>query len=93
MTLRAIKAATTAPFYSAREICTPEFGWGLDGLLRDIWLSLGVSVAGLVALMTYAFRSLRLGIVALLPNLIRMSIFLGSMGWLGLKVEVATAMM
>jgi predicted RND superfamily exporter protein len=64
----------------------------IDGLLADQWLAIGVSAAGLLSMMTYAFRSLRLGIVAFLPNLIPLSIVIGTMGWLGLKLNVATAM-
>lgn len=64
----------------------------IDSLLSDQWLSFGISSAGALAMMVIAFRSIRLGIVAFLPNLIPIVVTAGAMGWLGLKINAATAM-
>lgn len=64
----------------------------IRGLLEDQWRALAVSALGILVMMTIAFRSLRLGLVAFLPNMIPMATVVGMMGWLGLKLNVATAM-
>lgn len=64
----------------------------IDSLLADQWLSFGVSCVAILAMAAVAFRSLRLGFVAFVPNLVPITIVLGAMGWLGLSINVATAM-
>ncbi|MFO0945489.1 MAG: MMPL family transporter [Planctomycetota bacterium] len=64
----------------------------IDSLLSDQWLSFFTSAAGALVMMVVAFRSLRLGLVAFAPNLIPIAVVAGSMGWLGLRINAATAM-
>lgn len=64
----------------------------IDSLLGDQQLAFGVSAIGILAMTTLAFRDLRLGFVAFAPNLVPILIVLGVMGWIGLRINVATAM-
>ena len=64
----------------------------IDSLLGDQYLAFGVSSFGILLMTTIAFRSLWLGLVAFLPNLIPIIAVLGTMGWLGIPINVATAM-
>lgn len=64
----------------------------IDGLLDDQWRAAAVSTLGIIFMMSVAFGGLRMGLVAFLPNLIPMAVVVGIMGWLGLKLNVATAM-
>jgi predicted RND superfamily exporter protein len=64
----------------------------IDSLLSDQYAALLLSCLGNLAMMTIAFRGPRAGLIAFLPNVIPLVITLGAMGWLGLKINVATAM-
>ena len=48
--------------------------------------------ASISEMMTLAFGSLRIGLVALVPNLFPIVMVIGTMGWMGLPVNIATAM-
>lgn len=65
----------------------------IESLLGDQLLSFLISCVLILSMTLVAFRDLRLGIVGFLPNLIPIAIVMGTMGWLGLKINVATAMM
>lgn len=64
----------------------------IDSLLGDQQLAFWVSATGIFAMTTLAFRDIRLGFVAFMPNLAPIIIVLGAMGWFGLQINVATAM-
>lgn len=64
----------------------------IQSLMADQWTSFGLAAVALVLLMTAAFGSLRLGISLLLPNVFPIVLVLGGMGWLGLTINLATAM-
>jgi hypothetical protein len=61
-------------------------------LVRDQWLAVAASALGVVATASLAFRSVRLGLAAFAPKLVLVTAVIGAMGWIGLKVNVATAM-
>lgn len=65
----------------------------IESLLGDQALSFAVSSVLIFAMTCVAFGGFRLGTVAFLPNLIPIALVMGAMGWLGLKINVATAMM
>jgi predicted RND superfamily exporter protein len=64
----------------------------IESLLRDQLISFAIAAAGIVAMMTVAFRSLRIGIASLVPNLFPIVLVIGGMGWIGLPVNIGTAM-
>ena len=64
----------------------------IESLLRDQVVSFFLAAVGIAVMLGLAFRSLRLGMVAVLPNLFPIVLVIGTMGWIGLPVNIATAM-
>ena len=64
----------------------------IDSLLRDQMTDLMLGAFSLITIMTIAYRSLWMGIIALVPNLIPILLLLGGMGWLNVPVNIGTAM-
>jgi uncharacterized protein len=64
----------------------------IESLLADQWVS-GIAAAVLLtAMMAVAFRSATIGLVSLIPNLLPIGLVIGTMGWLGMPINIATAM-
>ena len=64
----------------------------IESLLRDQYVSLGLATVGICSMMALAFRSIRIGFVSLIPNLFPIVLVVGMMGWIGLPLNIATAM-
>lgn len=64
----------------------------IESLMDDQLTSFLIAAAALAGLMAIAFRSLRLGLLLLIPNLFPIVLVIGTMGWIGLPVNIATAM-
>ena len=64
----------------------------IESLLHDQWTDLMLGTVGLIAIMSIAYRSLWMGVVSLVPNVIPIVLLLGGMGWLGIPVNIGTAM-
>jgi predicted RND superfamily exporter protein len=64
----------------------------IESLMGDQLASFYIAAAALVGLMTIAYRSLWLGLILLIPNLFPIVVVIGTMGWIGLPVNIATAM-
>jgi len=64
----------------------------VDTLVQDQWTAVLASAVGVIFTASLAFMSLRLGMVAFAPKLVLVAAVIGAMGWLGMKVNVATAM-
>ncbi len=64
----------------------------IQSLLQDQLLSFIVATCGILVCMTIAFRSLRIGVVSLLPNIFPVAIVMGILGWSGVRVNIGTAM-
>jgi len=64
----------------------------IESLLRDQVVSFVLAAIGITVMMALAFRSVPVGLVALLPNLFPIVMVIGAMGWMGLPVNIATAM-
>lgn len=65
----------------------------VESLMGDQWTTFLISITAILAMMMCAFRSWRLGIAALLPNVAPILMVLGTMGWCGMKINMATAML
>ena len=64
----------------------------IESLLNDQWVSFilaGICITGMMAL---AFRSLTIGFISLVPNVLPIILVIGTMGWLNLPINIATAM-
>lgn len=64
----------------------------IESLMGDQWTSFILSTVGITAMMWVACRSLPLGLISLVPNLLPNVFVIGLMGWIGLPINIATAM-
>ncbi len=64
----------------------------IESLMDDQLSSFVLAAAAIVFLMWIAFGSLKLGAMLLIPNLFPIALVIGTMGWIGLPVNIATAM-
>jgi predicted RND superfamily exporter protein len=64
----------------------------IDSILRDQWFAFAISVAGVGVLMTIIFRSPKLAIIALVPNVLPILMVTGLLGWIGLRINLGAAM-
>ena len=64
----------------------------IESLLSDQLVSFALAAVGIALMMTLAFRSLKLGLISLVPNFFPIVLVIGTMGWSGLPINIATAM-
>jgi predicted RND superfamily exporter protein len=64
----------------------------IESLMDDQLTSFLIAAIAIVVLMTIAYRSLALGSILLIPNLFPIVLVIGAMGWIGLPINIATAM-
>lgn len=64
----------------------------IQSLLSDQLNSFLVACGGILLCMTVAFRSLRIGIISLFPNVFPVALVMGVLGWYGTRVNIGTAM-
>lgn len=64
----------------------------IESLMEDQVVTSVLAAAAIVVLMSLAQRSLSLGIALLIPNLFPIVLVIGTMGWIGMKVNIASAM-
>jgi predicted RND superfamily exporter protein len=64
----------------------------IDSLLDDQWKSFVWACIGTFACMAIAFRSIRIGLISLVPNIFPIALVTGSMGLAEIPVNIGTAM-
>lgn len=64
----------------------------IESLMGDQWVSFVLAGTGIAGMMTVAYRSLRIGLISLVPNVFPIIVVIGTMGWVGLPINIATAM-
>jgi uncharacterized protein len=64
----------------------------VDYLIESQAKSLALAFVMILITMTVLFRSLRLGLLSMIPNFFPILMILGVMGWLGIDLDVVTAM-
>ncbi|RME39694.1 MAG: hypothetical protein D6794_03460, partial [Deltaproteobacteria bacterium] len=62
----------------------------LQSLYRSQILTLGFVFAVIMAMFLLLFRSVRLALIAIIPNLLAAGVVLGLMGWLGIPLDIMT---
>jgi uncharacterized protein len=63
-----------------------------QGVIKTQWTTFFWSVAGILTMLTIALRRPLLATLAILPTLLAVALVLGLMGWLGIKLDLATAL-
>ncbi|MBX3436583.1 MAG: MMPL family transporter [Planctomycetaceae bacterium] len=64
----------------------------IQSLLGDQLVSFCLAAAGILIMMTIAFRSFRVGLMMLVPNTFPILLVIGGMGWAGVPINIGTAM-
>ena len=62
------------------------------GVTATQWSTMIASLGGILLMLTIALRGPRLAILALVPSLLAILFVLGLMGWTGIKLDIATAL-
>lgn len=62
------------------------------GVVATQWSTMIASIGGILLMLTLALRRARLAALALLPSLLAIVLVLGLMGWTGIKLDIATAL-
>lgn len=60
--------------------------------LRDQWLTFSIAIGLIGAMMVIAFRSFRLALIALVPNILPILFVLGILGWSSIRINMGAAM-
>lgn len=62
----------------------------LQSLFQSQILTIGIVFLAIMIMFTVLFRSLRLAVIAIIPNLLPAAMVLGAMGWLGIPLNMMT---
>jgi len=62
-------------------------------LLNDQLISFSIAAIGVTLTMGIAFRSFWIGLISIVPNVLPILMVIGGMGWLGMPINIGTAMM
>jgi predicted RND superfamily exporter protein len=63
-----------------------------EGVIATQWTTFFWSALGILLMLTLAFRSIWLALLAIMPTLLSVGLVLGLMGWLSIKLDMATAL-
>jgi predicted RND superfamily exporter protein len=63
-----------------------------EAIIATQWTTFLWSAIGILAMLTLAFRSLVLAVLAIMPTLLSVALVLGLMGWFSIKLDMATAL-
>jgi uncharacterized protein len=62
------------------------------GVVATQWTTFSWATLGILLVLAFAFRSVGMAALAILPTLLAVGLVLGLMGWFGLKLDIATAL-
>jgi predicted RND superfamily exporter protein len=63
-----------------------------EAVILTQWQTFGWSAAGILLMLTIALRSPILAVLAIMPTILAVGFVLGLMGWIGVKLDMATAL-
>ena len=63
-----------------------------EAIISTQWVTFLWSAGGILLMLTLAFRSVVLALLAILPTLLSVALVLGLMGWLKIQLDMATAL-
>ena len=61
-------------------------------MINTQWTTFYWAVGGIFTMLTLAFRGPKLALLAILPTMLSVGLVLGLMGWTGVKLDLATAL-
>ncbi len=64
----------------------------ISSTVRDQWTSFGVATLGVLITLLVGLRNWKTALIALAPNALPIVVVLGTLGWLGLKLNLGAAM-
>lgn len=64
----------------------------ISSLLDDQLVSFSAAAFGVMVTMSLAFRSFKLGLISMIPNVLPILLLIGTMGWLNIPLNIGTAM-
>jgi predicted RND superfamily exporter protein len=64
----------------------------IESMLRDQWTTFAAATAGIFVMLLVAFRSLKLSLIALVPNAFPIFVVMGLLGWFGFRINMGAAM-
>src|SRR5262249_48911987 len=64
----------------------------IDSMLGDQWLAFGLATVGIWLMSLVALQNFRLSLIAMVPNQLPITMVMGLMGWLGVKINMGAAM-
>ncbi|MDB5335257.1 MAG: hypothetical protein JWN70_876, partial [Planctomycetaceae bacterium] len=64
----------------------------IENLLCDQWISFGLAAAAIFLVVGCVYRKISFGLICLVPNAVSTILVLGTMGWIGYPVNIASAM-
>ena len=85
-------AALPAPLHATVTGNVVLFGKSIDDLAGGQWASLLAAFAMIYACLAALFTSLRVGLLALFPNLVPIALYYGALGWLGITLNPWTSL-
>ncbi|MEX1232037.1 MAG: MMPL family transporter [Planctomycetaceae bacterium] len=68
------------------------FTFLIESLLGDQLVSFSISAGAIMTMMMIAFRSVRIGLLSLIPNGFPIVLLMGGLGWIGSPINMGTAM-
>ncbi len=67
------------------------FPKAMDGITRNMIRGLVVALVAILIIMTLSLRSLPLGLISIIPNVLPVIVCIGLMGWLGVPISFITS--
>lgn len=64
----------------------------IESMLRDQWMTFAVATAAMGFIMLVLFRSFKLAVIGIIPNVVPIFLVMGLIGWISLRINMGAAM-